>query len=192
MLDRLFSLLCHQIPARSPQWQGSVFPVCYRCAGLYGGILCSYVFQWLRGGLRRSFPARNCALAAAAPTAVFLVDAWGNGLGIWNSAGWFRALTGLGAGIAVPILLLPLAGDFADRRASLPRGAELVGPALGGAGWVWLLDHPGSDMIFQSMGIACAAVVGALALNMALATREYIYEQLRSVRSGGIRAGGGD
>src|SRR4029077_17271745 len=108
LLDKLFGLVCHQIPARSPRLLEDIFPVCYRCAGLYGGILCSYLFLWLSGGLRRSFPARNCALLMTVPIAVFLTDAWGNGLGIWNSAGWFRALAGLGAGIAMPVLLLPL------------------------------------------------------------------------------------
>jgi uncharacterized membrane protein len=182
VLDKLFALVCHQIPARSPRLEESIFPACYRCAGLYGGILCSYLFLWLAGGLRRRFPERNCALAIAMPVMIFLTDAWGNGLGIWSSVGWFRALTGLGAGIAMPILLLPLAGDFVKRSPSLRHPAALVWPALAGAGFVWLLDHPGGAVIFQGMAILCAAGLGGLAVNVALASRAYFHERLRSAR----------
>lgn len=180
-LDTLFGLVCHQIPARSPGLLESVFPVCYRCAGLYGGIMCSYLFLWLTGGLRRSFPARNCALAITLPAILFLTDAWGNGLGIWNSAGWFRALTGLGAGVAMPFLLLPLAGNF-EESPSLRHPAALVWPALAGAGFVWLLDHPGGLVIFQAMAIICAAGLAGLVLNIALASRSYFHEHLGSAR----------
>src|SRR6266576_752390 len=136
VLDKLFGLVCHQIPARSPGLQENIFPACYRCAGLYGGVLFSYLFLWLRGGLRSRFPTRNCALAIALPAVLFLTDAWGNGLSIWSSAGWFRALTGLGAGIAMPALLLPLAGDFAKSSPGLRHPVVLVWPALAGVGFV--------------------------------------------------------
>jgi uncharacterized membrane protein len=194
-LYKLFYLVCHQMPDRSPRFEGAVFPACYRCAGLYFGIMCSYVFLGLRGGWRRSFPSRNYALAVTVPVAIFVTDAWGNGLGLWDSTGWLRALTGLGAGIAIPVLLLPLVGEFAESTPSLQRLGALVWPGLAGGGLVWLLDHPGSAAIFQGMATICAAGLAAVAVNLAVAFQVYFHERIRS-SSGAVsdmlRAGSGD
>jgi len=179
-LDKLFGLVCHQIPGRSPQLLEDIFPLCYRCAGLYGGILCSYLFLWLNGGLRRSFPARKYALLVTIPVVFFLTDAWGNGLAMWNSAGWLRALTGLGAGVVMPILLLPLAGDFAEGHPSLRHPAALIWPVLAGAGFVWLLDRPHGVMVFEGMAMICAAGLAALVLNVAVASRSYFHDLSRA------------
>jgi uncharacterized membrane protein len=176
VLSKIFYLFCHQIPARSPHFQGTTFPVCYRCAGLYGGILIGYLFLAMRGR-SWTFAGRGGALAAATPLAVFLVDAWANGLGIWNSPGWWRALTGFGGGLSIPVILLPLAGQGGSRL-SLPKSfAEWFWPAAAGAGFVWLLNHPQTPLVFRLMALACAFGWAGCLVNLSVALREYAYER---------------
>jgi len=179
MLNSLFHFFCHQMPARSPAFRGSTFPLCYRCAGLYGGLLIAYLHLAITGRLWRPFPERNGALAAAAPVAIFLADAWANALGAWSSPGWCRALTGVGAALAIPMLLLPLLGR-SRLSPSLHKPAAWIWPAAAGAGFVWLLDHPGSALVFRTLALACALGWAAILANLSLALWEYLDEHHRS------------
>lgn len=168
----VFRFLCHQISARSPAFEGAVFPVCFRCAGLYGGLLCSYVFLALRGGLAQTFPERKLAFFAAGLTVGMPLDGWANALRLWDSAAWLRGLTGLGAGIAIPVLLLPLAASAGTRRSrALPHALPLIWPSCAGLAFVWMLSHPASRAELQLLAAGCVAGLGCLAANLCLAWR---------------------
>src|SRR5262245_18148918 len=108
-LWHLGGLLCHQIPERSPQFEGAVFPMCFRCAGLYFGVLASFGFLAVTGGFRRRLPELRYALWISMLTVPLMVDGFANMFHLWSTAGWVRALTGVGVGLVVPVLLVPLA-----------------------------------------------------------------------------------
>jgi len=162
-----FRLLCHQIPLRSPEFHGTQFPVCFRCAGLYGGMLFGYVFLAIRGGLSRSFPTKKLALLAATLTFAYPLDGCANALHFWNSPGWLRSLTGLSAGIATSVLLLPLASGFGLRRlSSLPEARALVWPFCSGLGFIAMLSHLTSQIEFELLAFACALGLGCFVTNL--------------------------
>lgn len=166
----LFRFLCHQIPARSPAFAGAVFPVCFRCAGLYGGLLCGYLFLALRGGLAQTFPERKLAFLAAALTAGLPLDGWANALRLWDSPPWLRALTGVGAGIAMPVLLLPLATPAGGGRLpALSNALALIGPLCAGLGLIWMLTHPASKVELEFLAVACVLGLGCLLTNLCFA-----------------------
>lgn len=108
-LSEFFSFFCHQLPSRSPHFDGAIFPLCYRCAGLHLGFLVSYSYLAGTGGWTRRLPPLESVVAGCPIIAAFLFDGWGNTLRLWDSPGWVRALFGVGAGIMLPMLLLPLA-----------------------------------------------------------------------------------
>ena len=95
-LWHLGGLLCHQLPDRSPQFQGAVFPQCFRCAGLYLGLLSSFVVLAVNGGWQRRLPVLRCTLWISLLTVPLMIDGWANMIRLWSTAGWVRALTGVG------------------------------------------------------------------------------------------------
>ena len=108
-LSEFFSFFCHQLPSRSPHFDGAIFPLCYRCAGLHLGFLVSYLYLAGNGGWARGLPPLKSVVAGCLIIAPFFFDGWGNTLRLWDSPSWVRALFGVGVGIMLPMLLLPLA-----------------------------------------------------------------------------------
>jgi uncharacterized membrane protein len=169
----VFSLVCQQLPARSPEFSGVQFPLCFRCAGFYGGLFLSYLFLAFRGGLTRSFPAPRHAFLAAILTAPYAFDGIANGLHLWDSSPWLRALTGLAAGTSIPVLLVPLASRFGSTQvSSLPRFRELVWPISAGLVFTGMLVSTTSYTQFQLMAIGCTLGLACLVVNLGLACME--------------------
>jgi uncharacterized membrane protein len=164
-LSKLCGLFCHQLPWRSPQFEGTVFPVCFRCAGLYVGFLSAYLHLALTGGWRRRLPELRCALATSSLTLPFLFDVWAKTLRLWTSEGWMRAVTGLGVGVALPLLLVPLAQRESTEstgrlKPTVSGPAQLLGPIVIGSTMLWLVIHPGRLLLFQLL--ALMATLGSL------------------------------
>lgn len=99
--ETIFSLVCHQIPTRSPAAGDLTFPLCYRCAGLYGGMFGSAVV-WMTGkgwGIHREITIHAILLSAL--LVPLMADGLANTLGIWQTPGGLRAVTGMAGGIAL-------------------------------------------------------------------------------------------
>ena len=161
IVEYLFRAMCHQLPSRSPQWDGVIFPLCWRCAGLHLGLLASYVCLAATGGWRRRLPEVRYVIGAAFLMLPFAIDGCGNALSLWSSPGWVRALTGLGVGMVLPLLLVPLTQRSAMAPSvaiapTLSHGAMLLWPAAIGCAGIWLLVQPHSLLIFRSLGVAVA------------------------------------
>src|SRR2546423_13737146 len=154
-LDRLLALTCHQLPERSPQYAGIVFPVCFRLAGFYLGALASYVCIAIVPRCPRA-PVR-AQMTMALALIPFLLDGWGNTLHLWSSPPVVRAFAGLLAGIVLPLFLVP--------RASIPVTA--CGSVVIGSFLLLVLWHPGSLTAFVALAALAAAgfalLVGHLA-----------------------------
>lgn len=170
----LFSLLCHQLPERSPQWHEHVFALCWRCSGLYFGVFASYLWLALSGGLRRRMPSIACLIGAGVLMTPFVIDGWANTLGLWDSPGWLRAASGLGYGVVVPLLLVPLANPHpfaADLRPSAGHAGALLAPLAIGAVLLLALIEPASPWAFAAMTLPAFAALVLFVVNFALTLR---------------------
>jgi hypothetical protein len=86
------------------------------------------------------------------------VDGFGNLMGLWNSTGWFRGLTGLGVGLSLPWLLAPLAQNIGTRqKPSLKNLRQLFWPALAGGIAVMWLDYGSGPILFRALAAVAAA-----------------------------------
>jgi uncharacterized membrane protein len=166
VLWHIAGLFCHQLPDRSPQFDGAVFPLCFRCAGLYLSLLTTFVFLAVNGGYRRRLPEVRCAISISVLTMPLLVDGWANLIGLWSSAGWLRALTGVGVGLVLPLFLVPLAqrtelGPIDVMKPTLSTPFALLPPAVISLALLWLVVHPMRLWTFQALAVAasCAPAV---------------------------------
>jgi len=164
-LDDIFGLFCHQLPERSPQIAGVVFPLCFRCAGLHLGLLASYAFLLASGSCKRRLPAPTLAIGTSFAILPLFLDGFANTLHLWSSPAWIRTLTGLGCGVALPLLVLPLAHRLTPCEASrlrptLSHPAALIWPVGAGAALAWPLLDPFSVAELWILGVA--ALLGLL------------------------------
>ncbi len=102
--DRVAGTFCHQLPSRSPWFAGSPTVLCFRCVGLYSGILAGPWLFWPRVRQLRHRVA-IMGLIAFGPTLVeyvldHLVDP-----GLSASLRWATGLT-LGLGSVALLSLL--------------------------------------------------------------------------------------
>lgn len=153
---------CHKIPERSPQCAGELFPVCFRCAGIQLGLAASYVAVFASRAWQKRFPSTHIVSACVAIMLPLVVDGFGNALLWWSSPGWVRGLTGLGVGLSLPWLLMPLAQPLeratdARRKASLESLKQLAWPALAGVVGVLLLNGNCGPLMFRVLAVIAAA-----------------------------------
>ncbi len=168
-VHEVFRLFCHQLPDRSPQNFGLVFPVCYRCAGFYAGFVAQLIYLVARNTWKGGLPDVRTTVCAALPAGVAYIDGVGNFFGLWNSPDWLRAASGAGAGLLIPLILLPLlpiprtAG--AARIAANP-GALLPPAALAGLLLV-SIAYPWSPVEFELLALIPAIALVAMLAGVA-------------------------
>lgn len=170
----LGGLLCHQLPERSPQFQGAVFPQCFRCAGLYLALLCSFTYLTANGGWQRRLPDLRCALWVLPLTIPLMVDGWANMIGLWSSPDWVRALTGVGVGLVLPVLLVPLGhqsepGASDTMKPTLSTPAGLLTPLALTLTLLWGVVNPTQVWVFNVLAVAasCAPAIFLFAFLLA-------------------------
>ncbi len=102
---------CHQMPDRSPMFGTAQLPFCFRCAGLFAGILCALLYSLLRREDEAMFSARSIVFLAAALlfygidilNATTLLD-----ITIYPDQTHTRFLSGFAAGAGIAGFILPL------------------------------------------------------------------------------------
>jgi uncharacterized membrane protein len=167
ILEHFFSLVCHQLPDRSPAVHGLIFPLCYRCAGLHLGIFLSFTYLIMTGGLQRRLPPRRRALWLSFCMAPLWIDGWANLLGLWHTSGSLRYLTGLAEGLVIPLLVTPVWQTTQPNTATvepmtISRSWHLLLLAIGGGGFFLLLITPHTTWLWPAL--ALAAFLGLLFL----------------------------
>ncbi|QQS49227.1 MAG: DUF2085 domain-containing protein [Acidobacteriota bacterium] len=105
ILYRGFSVICHQLPDRSFEYQSLPFGVCARCTGIYVGFLAGLLVYPLWRSLRETEPPPARWLVAAALP--MLVDYAGDLIGLFANNHLSRTLTGAIAGMVGAWFLLP-------------------------------------------------------------------------------------
>ncbi len=164
-LAHLFAWTCHQLPERSPQFDGQVFPLCFRLAGLYLGVFASFVSIGALGSTDKRVSVQTGS-AVSALLLPLLIDGWGNTLHLWSTGGPLRALTGVSAGIALPLLLLTLSTDRPHARIRWIGAGDAVVPSLLGLALLGCLLHPGSGAVFVALAVAAGVGLVLLVANV--------------------------
>jgi uncharacterized membrane protein len=88
ILDGLFIVVCHRLPARTIELAGQAMPVCSRCAGIFTGLAIGAALAWPR------LPIRWGRWALLAAAAIMLGDVLSQDLGLhppWHAS---RLITG--------------------------------------------------------------------------------------------------
>lgn len=105
---KVFTSLCHQIPARSFTLNGQPMAVCSRCLGIYTG----FVFGWILLPLssfisfKEQWTVKKIALLVLL---INLIDIIGNNLGFWQNTLVSRLAFGCMMGASVALIF---SGDF--------------------------------------------------------------------------------
>lgn len=110
-LYSFFSLLCHQMPARSFHIEGEQFGVCSRCFGVYFGILLGFAVYPLWRRLDDTEPISRIWLFLAL---VPITIDWSLTIfGIWENTHLSRFITGLLLGAACATFIVPAIVEIA-------------------------------------------------------------------------------
>ncbi|HEY3316954.1 MAG TPA: DUF2085 domain-containing protein [Coriobacteriia bacterium] len=157
--------LCHQLPERSFFAGVHQVPVCARDTGIYLGFVVSLFALWVlsRGKRPSDLPSAGIVAIAVAFIGAMVVD------GVTSYAGWrgttneIRLATGLLAGYAMPVLMLPILNGQLWRHPGEGRVPADARQAL----W-WLAPLPAVFVIvrwpFEWLGIFYPLIVAAAIL----------------------------
>jgi len=120
-LDSIAYAVCHRIPLRSYFLADRQLPLCARCTGMYLGAFFSFLILFPRGP-RAVFPSRGIAILLGVFFAAFAIDGV-NSLAasvnaqrpflpgpylLYQPQNWLRLVTGMGMGLAIPAVLMPI------------------------------------------------------------------------------------
>lgn len=109
---RFFSFLCHQIPARSFEFQNHPFAVCSRCFGIYFGLFGGLVAYPIFRPIENLEPLRRVLLfAAMIPMGADFSLGY---FGVWANTHWSRFSTGAILGAACAVFVLPALVEIAQ------------------------------------------------------------------------------
>ena len=142
MLDALFRAvgygLCHQLPERSFAAGGYQLPVCARDTGIYIGFALSLLVIALleRGRKPLEAPRVPWLVLGAAFLGAMAYDGVTSYAGLRSTTNDLRLITGLLAGYALPLLVVPMLNS------QMWRGLSGVRLFEGARGWLWLVSLP--------------------------------------------------
>lgn len=111
--DRIAYTVCHRLPTHSFMIFGRSLPLCARCSGIYLGIVWGFTYLASANRLYHArFPRRNHLLLLIALVAIMGVDGFNSlfhdmGRELYPPQNWLRLITGMGAGIAIALIVVP-------------------------------------------------------------------------------------
>lgn len=197
MLDALFRIvgygLCHQLPERSFAAGGYQLPVCARDTGIYVGFALSLlVIAMVERGRRPSeAPRAPWLLLGGVFIAAMAFDGVTSYAGLRETSNDIRLITGLLAGYALPLLVVPMLNS---QMWSGQSGLRVFG---GTRGWVWLLSLPATYAIARWLlpltGViypiltTLAIVVTFVAVNLVFVTLLPVFERRATTLTGAWR-----
>lgn len=192
--------VCHQIPGHSLFIDGQQLPLCARCTGIYLGFLVGLLGLALLGKLGASkMPPRPVASLLLLVLLAMAVDGFNSLLGffpdapqLYQPSNSLRLATGMGAGTALALLLVPLMNDALWAKPepweSVSDLQELAGYAVLAALATVLVGSEHPALLYP---IAVSSVVGVFAaLSMAGTTLAATLARREKVASSLPEAGG--
>ncbi len=112
--DAIGYAVCHRISARSFFLADRQVPLCARCSGMYIGMLLGILYQ-LPFGRRGKMPPLRITIPLTVFLLAFGVDGVNSYLhffpsapSLYQPANWLRLATGVGLGILVSVIILPV------------------------------------------------------------------------------------
>lgn len=103
-LYQFFSLICHQLDARSFHIGSQKLAVCIRCSSIYFAFFLSLLLYPFLKLFRHDYPPRLVLLLAALPMAADVVL---NVAGVLSSSAISRVITGVLLGGVLPFYVMP-------------------------------------------------------------------------------------
>lgn len=114
--DWLGYAICHRLTDRSFVINGRQFPLCARCSGMYLGAFIVFLVLWLAGRLRHSqLPPFPILLTLVAFVGLMGLDGvnsylhfFPNAPHLYQPRNWLRLITGVGTGLTMGLITLPI------------------------------------------------------------------------------------
>ena len=140
--DYVGAAICHRITSRSFVINGRQLPLCARCTGMYLGVALAFVALLLAGRTRRTdLPPLPILLTLVGFIGLMGIDGvnsyshfFPNLPHLYEPQNWLRLVTGMGAGLAMGVLIFPALMQTLWRevngRPIIESGRELAGMVL--------------------------------------------------------------
>lgn len=159
--------ICHRIAARSFMIDGTQMPLCARCTGIYLGVITGLLVATARGRIKAN---RLPPLRVNLILALFVVAIGVDGLnsyiqlfpgttGLYTPQNWLRLVTGMGGGLVMIHILLPIFNAVVwqkpDERRDLDGWRDLAA-VCGVAAVMILLVLSNSPLILWILGVLSA------------------------------------
>lgn len=175
--DWMGAALCHRLTERSFTIYGRQFPLCARCTGMYLGVFLVFTTLLLAGRARwGELPRLPIMLTLFGFIGIMGIDGinsyshfFPNAPHLYEPRNWLRLVTGIGAGLAMGLLLFPVlaqtmwAGGF--RRPAIGNFRELAGMVIVAGTAVLLILSNQPTLLFV---LALASVAGLLLILMGI------------------------
>lgn len=115
MLMSAYAFVCHQMPARSPVIDGTQVAVCYRCLGIYSGLIVGAfvyppILSHMQLLMRRAGPIILASLAVPG------IDWLGDVAGLWTNTPASRIITGAVFGITAGVYFAHATAELMHRQ----------------------------------------------------------------------------
>jgi uncharacterized membrane protein len=188
--------VCHRISDRSFAIAGRQLPLCVRCTGMFMGVTITFAALLLAGRRRWAYlPPLRVVLVLIGFIGLMAIDGinsyshfFPNLPHVYEPRNWLRLLTGLGAGLAMGIILFPALAQTLWRdqqaRPAVANLRELVGVTALAllVGALVLTERP---TILYVMGLASAA--GVLIVMTAINTTALLIFTRKDARAKRLR-----
>ncbi|VAW29791.1 hypothetical protein MNBD_CHLOROFLEXI01-4353 [hydrothermal vent metagenome] len=169
--DYVGAAICHRITSRSFVINGRQLPLCARCTGIYLGVALSFGLLLLAGrGRRTDLPPLPILLTLMGFIGLMGIDGlnsyshfFPNFPHVYQPQNWLRLVTGMGAGLAMGLLIFPALVQTlwrqVDGRPVITTMRELLGVVILGGTAVLLVLSNQPTLLYV---LALVSVVGVL------------------------------
>jgi len=174
-INNIFSFFCHQTVERSPQFGGDIFPVCFRCAGIYLGIFSTYITMYLSKRFLRTPATKREIFLISFLFLPLMIDGLGNALSLWHSTPLIRSITGLLAGIFLATVLIPFLKFSRDKTNFVGhfKLSYFLYPFASGFLLIILLLFPGNKFVFNALSYFATSGLIIILINIFLFWKYY-------------------
>jgi uncharacterized membrane protein len=174
-ITNIFSCFCYQAVERSPQFGGDVFPVCFRCAGIYLGIFSTYITMYLSKRFLKTPASKKEIFLISILFLPLMIDGLGNAFSLWYSTPLIRSITGLLAGIFLATVLIPFL-KFKRVKNNFVGHFKLsyfFYPVASGFLLIILLLFPINKIVFNALSFFTASGLILILINLFLLWKNY-------------------
>lgn len=175
--DWMGAAVCHRLTARSFTIHGRQLPLCARCTGMYLGVFFSFLALVAAGRARwGELPRLPILFTLLAFIGIMGIDGvnsythfFPNFPHVYEPRNWLRLVTGMGAGLAMGLILFPALAQTIwgnrENKAVIGNFRELAGMVLLAATAVLLVLSNQSAVLYV---LALASTAGLLFVLMAI------------------------